>query len=161
MNEAHRPSLTIVVAWAEGRVIGREGTLPWHEPEDLKHFKAVTMGHAMLMGRKCFDSIGRALPGRRSLVVTRNPDFVAPGCDVFTDFKLALGAAYETDPAPCVIGGAQIYALALPRATRLLVTEIRRAVPGDVVFPAFDETAWSETDCRVSGDLVFKVFERR
>mgnify|MGYP001822904390 CR=1 FL=1 len=152
--------LTIVVAWAEGRVIGRDGDLPWHHSEDLKHFKAVTMGHALVMGRKCHQSIGRPLPGRRNLVISRNPAYEAPGCEVFDGFDVALEAAYATDPAPCVIGGAQVYALAMPLATRLELTEIHEVHAGDVVFPDVDLTAWRETARRESGPLVFRTLER-
>lgn len=152
--------LTIVVAWAEDRVIGRDGGLPWHHPEDLRHFKAVTMGHAIVMGRKCHESIGRALPGRRNIVISRNPSFEAPGCEVFDDFGRALDAAYASDPEPCVIGGAQVYALALPLATRIELTEIRESHPGDVVFPDLDAAAWTETARRESGPLVFRTLSR-
>jgi len=153
--------LTVVVAWDADRVIGRDGGLPWHHPADLAHFRRTTLGHAIVMGRRCHEAIGRALPGRRNLVVTRNPAFRAPGVEAFPSFEAALEAAYETDPAPCVVGGAEIYALAMPRATRLVVTEIPGRHEGDVVFPAFDEAAWVETARQEAGELVFRVLERR
>lgn len=134
--------LTIIVAWSLNRVIGRDGELPWHYPEDLKHFKKTTMGHAVIMGRKTYDSIGKPLPGRRNLVITRDPEFGAQGCEVYDGFEAAVAAAYETDESPFVIGGAQIFALALPLATRMVVTEVQREVEGDVFFPPFPMQAW-------------------
>lgn len=149
-------ALGLIVAWAHDRVIGREGQLPWHIPEDLAHFKRVTMGHAMIMGRKCYASIGRALPGRRSLVLTRQEDFQAPGIEVFHDLSSALEAAYETDACPYVIGGAEIYRLALPYVTRMEITEIDRKIEGDVYFPPFDEAMFEEKRRKRAGDLLFR-----
>ncbi|MCP5071050.1 MAG: dihydrofolate reductase [bacterium] len=165
MREA-LPSLALIVAWSENpetgqRVIGKDGDLPWHLPEDLRFFKKTTMGHAMIMGRKCYASIGRALPGRRSLVLSRNPEFEAPGCEVFPDFDVALAAARETDPCPFVIGGAAIYELAMPLVTRLVVTEVHEVHAGDVYFPRFDEGAFREVERRASdAGLTFRTLER-
>jgi dihydrofolate reductase len=164
MGEALQP-LALIVAWSENpetgqRVIGKDGDLPWHIPEDLRFFKQTTMGHAMIMGRKCYASIGRALPGRRSLVLSRNPDFEAPGCEVFQAFDAALSAARESDPCPFVIGGAAIYELALPLVTRLVVTEVHAVHEGDVYFPPFDEDAFREVERRESDGLTFRVLER-
>jgi len=155
-----RPRITLVVARAQNGVIGREGKLPWHEPEDLKHFKAVTTGHAMIMGRKTWDSLGRPLPKRRNIVVTRQSGFSAPGAELFPDLATAITAARATDPEPCIIGGATIYAQALPLATRLVLTEVHLAVAGDASFPAIDESQWRETSRRVSGNLVFRELVR-
>lgn len=143
-------------------MIGRDGQLPWREPEDLAFFKRTTLGHAILMGRKTHDSIGRALPGRRNLVISRDPSYRAPGCEVFGSFDAALGAARETDPCPYVIGGATVYEVALPLATILFVTEIPGAIPGDTWFPAIDANAWRETLRTASADgrLVFLRLER-
>ena len=158
--------LALIVAWSEDpatgrRVIGRDGDLPWHISEDLRFFKKTTMGHAMIMGRKCYASIGRALPGRRSLVLSRNPDFEAPGCEVFADFETALAAARETDACPYVIGGAAIYELAMPLVTRLVLTEVHEVHAGDVYFPAFDEDAFHEVERRESdAGLTFRTLER-
>ena len=158
-----RDCLALIVAWARGGVIGKDGTLPWHEPEDLQHFKRVTMGHAILMGRKTYESIGRPLPGRRNLVLTRDPSFQAEGCEVHHDLEAALASARETDACPFVIGGAGLYALALPRATTLHVTEIDADVEGDTHFPPFDPSSWVEADERRSADgrLRFRVLQRR
>ncbi|MDA1195635.1 MAG: dihydrofolate reductase [Planctomycetota bacterium] len=154
--------LALIVAWARGGVIGREGELPWHEPEDLAHFKRVTLGHAIVMGRKTHASIGRALPGRRNLVVSRDPNYAAPGCEVYTSFEAAVESARTTDACPFVIGGASIYALALPHVTRMFVTELDAEVSGDVRFPAYDGEGWSEVDRRSSGDgrLLFRTLDR-
>ena len=164
MGEVGQP-LALIVAWSENpetgqRVIGKDGDLPWHIPEDLRFFKQTTMGHAMIMGRKCYASIGRALPGRRSLVLSRNPAFEAPGCEVFPDFDTALAAGRETDPCPYVIGGAAIYELAMPLVTRLVVTEVHEVHDGDVYFPPFDEDAFHEVERRESDGLTFRILER-
>jgi dihydrofolate reductase len=155
--------LALIVAYARNRVIGRGGDLPWHYREDLQHFKRVTMGHPVLMGRKTYESIGRPLPGRRNLVITRQADFAAPGCEVFSSLEAAVASARTSDDLPFVIGGAAIYALALPLATHLYVTEIQAEVEGDTWFPALDESAWEETERRVSDDglLVFRTLIRR
>lgn len=160
-NPGPRPPLGIIVAYAAGRVIGKDGTLPWREPEDLKHFRRVTMGHAIVMGRVCYDSIGRALPGRRNLIVTRNRDFQAPGCEVHHDFDSAIAAARASDACPFVIGGAQIYALTLPAATRLEITEIDLEVAGDTWFPELD-AGWREVHRNAGGGgrLVYRTLVR-
>ena len=164
------PALGLIMAYARGRVIGRAGTLPWREPEDMRHFKSVTMGHALLMRRVCHASIGRALPGRKNFVISRNPAYAAAGCVVLPSFEAALSAAREEDACPFVIGGAQIYALALPLATRLEITEIERDIgqqPEDVLFPALPETCWREVHSEVrpgsstDGRLRFRTLVRR
>lgn len=154
--------LGLIVAWAQGRVIGKDGTLPWREPKDLKHFKRVTMGHVMIMGRVCYASIGRALPGRHTIVVTRNADFEAPGCEVVTSWEAALEAAWKRDACPFVVGGAQIYALALPLVTRFELTEIDRDIEGDTWFPDFDLSALREVHRSEAEDgrLVFRTLVR-
>jgi len=156
-------SLTLIVAWARREVIGRDGALPWHEAEDLAHFKNTTMGHAILMGRKTYESIGHALPGRRNLVISRQSDYVAEGCEVFGSLEAAIEAAREMDGDPMVVGGAAIYAAALPYVTRMIVTFLDRDVEGDTFFPAYDPGDWRETTREVSesGELVFRTLERR
>jgi dihydrofolate reductase len=151
--------LVLVVAAARNRVIGNGGRLPWHEPEDLKHFRAVTTGHAIIMGRKTWDSLGRPLPNRRNLVVSRNAACTRLGAEVYTTLDAAIAAARTTDPEPRVIGGGELYRLALPRATRIHYTEIQREVDGDATFPELGPE-WKEASRRESGDLVFKVLER-
>lgn len=135
------PRLTLIVARARNGVIGRNGTLPWRLPEDLAFFKRTTMGHPMVMGRKTWDSIGRPLPGRRSIVVTRNASFTAPGAEVVASLDAALKAAGNV-PEVFLIGGAELFAAALPRADRMIVAEIDHDFEGETVFPAPDPREW-------------------
>jgi dihydrofolate reductase len=128
-----RAPVTLVVARARNGVIGRNGALPWHLPADLKRFKALTMGTVMIMGRRTFDSLPGLLPGRRHVVLTRDPDWTAPGAEVVHTPQQALAAAGSS--AVSVIGGAEIFALFLPLADRIELTEIDADVPGDTVMP--------------------------
>lgn len=129
-----RLPLAMVVAIADDGVVGLDNTIPWRIPEDMRHFKNVTMGHAIVMGRKTHESIGRALPVRRNIVVTRNPGFAIEGCEVVTSLDAAIALARQTDDEPRIIGGAQIYEAALPLATRIYLTEVHRQVEGDAFF---------------------------
>lgn len=143
--------LCLVVAMARNRVIGREGGLPWRISADLRQFKAVTMGKPMIMGRKTFESIGRPLPGRTNIVVTRRMDFQAEGIIIAHDFDDARLRAAEIAQADdveeiMVIGGAEIYSIALPIADRLYLTEVKSDANGDTLFPAFDRADWREKD---------------
>ena len=138
-----QPRLTLIVARARNGVIGKDNAMPWKIPGEQAYFKRITMGHPIIMGRKTWESIGRPLPGRRSLVVTRNPGFVAAGAEVVTSLDAALAACAEAAEA-FVIGGAELYRLALPRADRLLVTEIDHDFDGDTTFPAPDSVRWRE-----------------
>jgi dihydrofolate reductase len=126
-----RAPVTLVVARARNGVIGQNGTLPWHLPADLKRFKALTMGTVMIMGRRTFDSLPGLLPGRRHLVLTRDPAWTAPGAEVVHTPQQALAAAGDT--AVSVIGGAEIFALFLPLADWIELTEIEAEIPGDTV----------------------------
>jgi len=146
MNQRH---ISILVAMASNHTIGIDNTLPWRIPEDLKHFKALTMGHHMIMGRKTFDSIGRPLPGRTTVVVTRNPELQIEGCIVAHTLEEAL-AACAGDDEIFIVGGAELYAQALPLTDRLYFTEIRQEVAGDAHFPDFDRNEWQEIarECR-------------
>jgi dihydrofolate reductase len=143
------PRLTIVVARARNGVIGRDNALPWHLPEDLKHFKALTMGHPVLMGRRTFESIRRPLPGRRNIVVTRNPGWSHPGCERAGSIDEAIALCAGT-PQAFVIGGSQVYAEALPRVHALVITEVDAEPQGDAHFPAPDPGLWRRVD-RVPG----------
>jgi dihydrofolate reductase len=134
---------------AQNRTIGLDNALPWRCPEDLKHFKSLTMGHHLVMGRKTFDSIGKALPGRTTVVVTRNPDWSAKGCLVAHSLDAAI-AACRGDTQIFIVGGAELYAQALPRVDTLYLTEIGLEIAGDAHFPAFDREAWQETERRRS-----------
>ena len=154
--------LALVVAMSRNRVIGVDGGLPWHIPEDLKHFRRVTLGHAIVMGRKTWDSIGRPLPKRRNLVVTRQEDLALGGAEVFHSLEAAIEAA-RRDDEPRIVGGATLYEQALPKATRLLITEVDRVVEGDVLFPALDPEHWVEVERRRGEhpELLFRTLERR
>ncbi len=139
------PIVSLVAAMAENRVIGRDGGLPWHLPDDLKHFKRLTLDHTIIMGRKTFDEVGRPLANRRNVVISRNPTFRPAGVTVVPSLNeaLALGA---TESEVFVIGGGAIYQLALPRANRLYLTLVHADVEGDTYFPDFDEAAWAIED---------------
>ncbi|MBI5428966.1 MAG: dihydrofolate reductase [Nitrosomonadales bacterium] len=128
---------------AKNRTIGINNTLPWRIPEDLKHFKALTMGHHLIMGRKTFDSIGKPLPGRTTVVVTRDRRLRIDGCTVVHSLPEAI-ASCARDPQIFVVGGADIYAQALPLADTLCITEIQQAVEGDTHFPEFNRDEWQE-----------------
>lgn len=136
-------SLAILVAMARNRTIGINNTLPWRCPEDLKHFKALTMGHHMIMGRKTFDSIGKPLPGRTTVVVTRNRDLKIDGCIIAHSLEQAI-ADCAGDNEIFIVGGAELYDQALPLVDTLYITEIQQDVYGDAHFPEFDRRAWQE-----------------
>jgi len=143
--------VTLIVATDRAGVIGIDGRLPWHLPADLAHFKRTTMGKPIIMGRKTYASIGRPLPGRTSIVLTRSPGFVAEGCVVVHDVDAALRAAASAlaadaaDREAMVIGGAEIYRLFLPRANRIQLTRIDATFDGDTQFPVLEESMWTET----------------
>jgi dihydrofolate reductase len=136
--------ISLVVAMDRNRLIGRNQQLPWRLPADLRHFKEITMGKPILMGRKTWESIGRPLPGRTNVVVTRSTDFQAPGCIVFHSIEEAL-AAVGNYKEVMVIGGAHIYQQLLPRAERIYLTLVDHAFAGDTWFPELDERDWKET----------------
>jgi dihydrofolate reductase len=140
---ARVPLVTLVVASAANGVIGARGALPWHLPADLKHFKAKTLGRPVVMGRRTHESIGRPLPGRLNIVVTRQPDYPAPGCTVVGSLDAAFAAAGDA-PEVCVIGGGELYREVLPRADRVELTEIHADFEGDAHFPPLDRTQWRE-----------------
>ncbi len=135
--------MTLVAALADNGVIGVAGGLPWRLPDDLRRFKALTMGRPMLMGRRTFESIGRPLPGRRNLVLTRRPQSLPAGVDAVASVEQAIR---DCDGAPelCVIGGAEVYRLTLPIADRMELTRVHAVTPGDVKFPEFSPTEWRE-----------------
>lgn len=135
--------LSLIVAMAKNRTIGINNTLPWRCPEDLKHFKALTMGHHLIMGRKTFDSIGKPLPGRTTVVVTRNASLQIEGCVMARSLEEAI-AACAGDSEVFIVGGADIYSQSLDLADTLYITEIQQNVEGDAHFPALDPQAWQE-----------------
>ncbi|MFM2409040.1 MAG: dihydrofolate reductase [Pseudomonadota bacterium] len=136
-------SLSLIVAMASNRTIGINNTLPWRCPEDLKHFKALTMGHHMIMGRKTFDSIGKPLPGRTTVVISRDSALKIEGCLVANSVDQAIAMCGD-DSEIFVVGGAEIYAQTLPLADTLYITEIQQEVAGDAHFSDFDKTVWQE-----------------
>jgi dihydrofolate reductase len=148
--DTHRilpPELIVIAALARDRVIGKENRLLWHLPEDMRHFKALTQGHPVIMGRKTWESLPdkfRPLPGRKNIVITRNSAYLAPGAVLAETLDAALAACADASLA-FVIGGAEIYALALPRSTRMELTEIDAEYAGDAWFPAWDPREWQET----------------
>lgn len=139
------PIISLVVAMADNRVIGRDNGLPWRLPADLQHFKRTTMGKPVLMGRKTFESIGRALPGRRNLIVSRTAGYRAEGCETATSIDAVLELV-RGEPEIMVIGGASFYEQLLARADRLHVTLVHASVEGDAYFPEMDWAQWREVD---------------
>jgi dihydrofolate reductase len=135
--------LAIIVAMARNRTIGVNNTLPWRIPADLQHFKKLTMGHHLIMGRKTFESIGKPLPGRITVVVTRDCSLKIEGCVMAHSLPEAI-ASCAHDPQTFIVGGADIYAQAIKFSDTLYITEIKRDVTGDVSFPKFDKTEWQE-----------------
>ncbi len=133
--------ISLIVAASANDVIGAQGELPWRLSDDLRRFKEVTMGKPIVMGRKTWDSIGRPLPGRQNIVITRQGDFAAEGCDVVGSVDEALSAAGDAAEV-MIIGGSQVYALFLPRADRLYLTRVHARIDGDAFFPAISETEW-------------------
>ncbi len=166
--------LALIVAMAKNRVIGRENDMPWHIPEDLRHFKALTLGKPVIMGRKTFDSItarlGKPLPGRMNIVISRSAPQLPPGVICCQGLEQALdkarAIAAETGADEIfVIGGAQIYALALPLAERVYLTDIGVEIAGDAFFPALDPALWRESEARPATEnsdypVVFRTFCR-
>ena len=162
-------TITCIAAMGENRVIGRDGGLPWHLPADLKRFQRATRGHTIIMGRRTWESLGKPLADRRHIVVSRRRDLPVPdGVELVGSFDEALEVAARTGPAEVfVVGGASIYAEAIPRADRLVLTLVHASPPGDVFFPEFDESAWVRVederrpaDARNPHDVTFRTYER-
>jgi dihydrofolate reductase len=151
-------TVTLVAAVARNGVIGRDGDLALRIPADLRRFKALTMGGTLVMGRKTWDSIGRALPGRRTIVITRQLGWTAAGADVADSVSRALGLA-GTGPV-YVVGGGEIYAQTIDGADALELTEVEADPAGDVVFPAVDPAVWSETEREPGEGFAFVRYER-
>lgn len=134
-----------VVAVAENNAIGKEGKLPWgHLPDDEEHFKRLSQGHPVVMGRRSYDGIGHALPDRPNIVVTRQPGWAAPGCEVAASVPVALARARELGEEVCVIGGGEIFREALPLADVIYLTEVHHSFEGDAFFPVLDPAKWQE-----------------
>lgn len=163
--------ITLIVAMTRDRLIGRGGGLPWHVPEDLKHFKQATMGRAIVMGRRTYDSVGKPLPGRRNIVVTRNPAVVKvgvapPAAETTLDVVDSLDGALDLcrqrgEDVVCIVGGAQIYEEALPRADEMIVTYIDEpGVTGDTYFPAWNDAEWRAEPYPHEGSLEIVRYSR-
>jgi dihydrofolate reductase len=164
---ARPPLISLIVAMAQNGVIGRDNSLPWRLPEDLKRFRACTLGKPILMGRRTFESIGRPLPERTNLVLTRDRGWSAHGVIVVHSVEEALAQAGSSDELVAV-GGAQIYRLVLPFARRIYLTHVHADVPGDTTFPEFDSTQWADVeysshpaDGEHAYPLTFVTLERR
>jgi len=159
--------LSLIVAMSENRVIGRRGQLPWRLSADLRRFKQLTMGHHLIMGRKTWESIGRPLPGRTSLVISRQPDYQADGAEVVPDLPQAILRAAGDDEA-FVIGGGEIYQQALPLVSRAYLTMIHASVEGDTRFPELEADGWrvleqspiQSADEKNDHDYSFLIYER-
>jgi dihydrofolate reductase len=152
--------LALIVAHDRNRVIGYQGDLPWHHPENLKYFKRQTLHRSIIMGRASFESIGRPLPKRRNIVLSRK-EFHAEGIEVFDDLTKAIASARSTDDEPFITGGAQIYELALPYVTRCYITKIDEAHQGDTYFPALAPDEWQLVDQQQHGVLSFNEYQRQ
>ena len=160
--------ISLIVAVSENGGIGKDSQVPWHLTDDLKNFKRVTMGHHLVVGRKTFESIGKALPGRKMVVMSRNAEYAAEGCEVVGPLQAALDLAEERGEDEVFIGGgAEIYAAALPLAKRMYYTQVQAMVVADTFFPTFDEGEWEEVQAVEfpAGDgndyaFIVKVLER-
>jgi dihydrofolate reductase len=144
MSQPPGPRIYLVAAVAANGIIGAKGALPWRLPEDLKHFKRLTMGHPVIMGRKTWESLKGPLPGRDNIVVTRTPGYEAPGAAVANSLEAALALCLG-EPLAFVIGGSRLFAESLPIAAGLVMTEIERDFEGDTWFPDYDRSRWKET----------------
>jgi dihydrofolate reductase len=143
-NIAMKP-LSLIVAFAKNNVIGNNNTLPWHLPEDLKRFRALTMGHHIIMGRKTYESLGRLLPGRTTVIVTRNKAYQVEGALIASSLEGAIDLC-QNDLEPFLIGGAEMYKEGLKRANKLYITEVHAEFSGDAFFDAFDLACWKEIE---------------
>ena len=159
--------ISIIVAASANNVIGMQGSLPWKLSDDLKRFKQLTMGKTIVMGRLTWAAIGRPLPGRQNIVLTRQADFAADGCDVVSSPAEALSVAGDADEI-MVIGGGQIYELFLPKATRLYITRVHAEIDGDAFFPEIDSNVWQLASSEsISADdanqfpFDFMIYERK
>ena len=153
--------LYLIVAYDRNRLIGKDGGLPWRYPEDLKYFKHTTMGHPIIHGRKSYEDVGKPLPGRPNIILTRQLGYEAAGCAIAHNLDQALRLAQQYEAVPFILGGAVRFREALPRITRLYVTEIDAEHEGDTYFPEIDESAYTEIRRRSEGLLTFRVLDRR
>lgn len=143
-------NLAMIVAASTNDVIGVDGDLPWHISADLKRFKKLTMGHHLIMGRKTFESIGRCLPGRTTVIVTRQPDFEFAGAKIAHTIQAAIELT-ASDASPFIIGGAEIYALALPHVSHIYLTRVHQNIQGDTYLPTIDWKQWEMVKTQTKG----------
>lgn len=141
----NKPMISIIVAMAENRVIGKDNALPWHLPADLKHFKAMTLGKPIIMGRKTWESLPGKLPDREHIIVSGNPDYLAADCIVVHSLDAALAAAGDV-PEIMIVGGVTLYQQALPLADRIYLTLVETEVEGDALFPEYNPERWRELE---------------
>jgi len=161
--------ISTIVAVAKNNVIGKDNDIPWYLPADLKYFKKITTGHHIVMGRKCYESIGRPLPKRTNVIVTRNPFFIATGCLIAHNVAEAVALAKANgEEEVFIIGGGQIYEIALPHVDRVYLTEVDLEVDGDIFFPEMDLQNWTliketnhKADEKNEYDYTFKILERK
>lgn len=153
-------NVTMIAAVGRNNVIGDGTSMPWHLPQDLEHFKATTLGHTMIMGRRTFEAIGRVLPGRRTIVITRQQDWRHPGVETAHSLADALFLAGPGDEI-FVVGGGEVYAEAMPYAARLVITHVDQSPSGSVTFPAIDPKAWTETSRDDHEGFSIVTYERR
>lgn len=158
--------ISLIVAMSENNVIGRDGDMPWHISDDLKRFKRLTMGHHIIMGRRTFDSIGRLLPGRTTIVLTRQPEFKIDGGLVANHLKEAIDFAGD-DPEIFIVGGGEVYQMALPQAEKIYLTRVHTILEGDTTFPVIDWDDWQliDSEQRRAGakndfDFSFQTYQR-
>ncbi len=158
-------TVSMIVAASENGVIGKDGDMPWRLSADLKNFKAITLGHTIIMGRKTWDSIQRLLPGRQTVIVTRQKDFKVDGAIVVGNLEEALAAT--EDESPFVVGGAEIYRLALPHVTKIYLTRVHAEIDGDTWMPEVDFSKWNKlesvshsSDEKNSHDYSFEIYEK-
>ena len=165
MSRPHQPRIYLVAAVATNGIIGANGRLPWHFPEELRHFKEVTLGHPIIMGRRTWESLKGPLPGRKNIVVTRTPGYQAPGAVVAASLDAALASCAGAEKA-MVIGGSRLFKESLPLAAGLELTEIHKDFPGDTWFPEYDRGAWQEQkrEARTAADgtrFDYVLYERK
>jgi dihydrofolate reductase len=152
-------TITLLAAVGANLVIGRDGSMPWHLPQDLAHFKATTMGHTLVMGRKTYEAIGRALPGRRTVVITSQKGWHAASVEVAHSMAEALALAGPTEVF--VVGGGQVYREAMPFADQMMLTLVDQSPEGDAYFPAYEAREWQETARQAQDGFTFVTYVRR
>jgi len=153
--------LSLIVCFSKNRVIGYNGKLPWYYKEDLEHFKKITMGHTLIMGKKTYQSLAKKLSGRKIIVVTNQKKICDENCEVAHSITQAIELAGKTDRMPFICGGEQIYKQALPLVRKMYITEINKEFTGDTFFPEFNEKEWEEIEIKKSDNLTFRILKSR